>query len=101
MASRMLVSLCVLFSVVAQATPLPRAAAPGHATSQDNIGGPTSRIGAGSHGRYCDYCRRRFFDYLARANRSRLPGSLAELRKLVVKLQRFWERRWLFMATVK
>ena len=27
----------------------------GCAISQDNIGGPTSRIGAGSHGRYCDH----------------------------------------------
>lgn len=45
------------------------AAALGHATSQDNIGGPTSRIGAGSHGRYCDYCSRKFFDYLTRTDR--------------------------------
>ncbi len=45
------------------------AAALGHATSQDNIGGPTSRIGAGGHGRYCDFCNRRFFDYLTRTNR--------------------------------
>lgn len=45
------------------------AAVLGHATSQDNIGGPTSRIGAGSHGRYCDYCNRKFFDYLRRTQR--------------------------------
>ncbi len=36
----------------------------GHAVSQDNIGGPLSRIGAGSHGRYCDHCNERFFHYL-------------------------------------
>lgn len=45
------------------------AASLGNATSQDNIGGPTSRIGAGSHGRYCDYCNLRFFDYLKRHNK--------------------------------
>ncbi|MEW6355206.1 MAG: hypothetical protein AB1696_02680 [Planctomycetota bacterium] len=37
--------------------------------SQDNIGGPTCRIGAGSHGRYCDYCNRKFFHYLETTNR--------------------------------
>jgi hypothetical protein len=36
----------------------------GFAISQDNIGGPTSRIGAGGHGRYCDYCSAKFFDHL-------------------------------------
>ena len=36
----------------------------GHAISQDNIGGPTSRIGAGGHGRYCDFCSAKFFHYL-------------------------------------
>jgi len=36
----------------------------GFAISQDNIGGPTSRIGAGGHGRYCDYCNAKFFHYL-------------------------------------
>lgn len=56
------------------------AAALGHATSQDNIGGPTSRIGAGSHGRYCDYCSRRFFDYLARTNR--LPDFRKQYRNI-------------------
>lgn len=41
----------------------------GHAMSQDNIGGPTSRIGAGGHGRYCDHCNARFHHYLATTNR--------------------------------
>jgi len=41
----------------------------GYAVSQDNIGGPTSRIGAGGHGRYCDHCNRRFFHYLATTGR--------------------------------
>jgi len=36
----------------------------GFAISQDNIGGPTSRIGAGGHGRYCDFCNEKFFHYL-------------------------------------
>ncbi len=36
----------------------------GYAISQDNIGGPTSRIGAGGHGRYCDFCNEKFFHYL-------------------------------------
>ncbi len=46
----------------------------GDAMSQDNIGGPTSRIGAGSHGRYCDYCNRKFFHYL------KTTGRLPEFR---------------------
>jgi len=41
----------------------------GFAISQDNIGGPTSRIGAGGHGRYCDYCNAKFFHHLAQADR--------------------------------
>ncbi len=41
----------------------------GFAISQDNIGGPTSRIGAGGHGRYCDHCNARFFHYLATTDR--------------------------------
>ncbi|MFH1921687.1 MAG: hypothetical protein ABIP48_17620, partial [Planctomycetota bacterium] len=41
----------------------------GFAVSQDNIGGPTSRIGAGSHGRYCDYCNAKFFHYLDTTHR--------------------------------
>lgn len=41
----------------------------GFAISQDNIGGPLGRIGAGDHGRYCDFCNAKFFDYLARNNR--------------------------------
>ncbi len=41
----------------------------GFAISQDNIGGPTSRIGAGGHGRYCDYCNAKFFHYLESTNR--------------------------------
>ena len=44
----------------------------GDSMSQDNIGGPTSRIGSGSHGRYCDHCNRKFFHYLAITGR--LPG---------------------------
>ncbi|MFW6162501.1 MAG: hypothetical protein ACODAJ_07000, partial [Planctomycetota bacterium] len=39
------------------------------AISQDNIGGPTSRIGAGGHGRYCDFCNRKFFHYLRTTDR--------------------------------
>ena len=41
----------------------------GHAISQDNIGGPTSRIGAGSHGRYCDHCNARFLHHLRTTGR--------------------------------
>ena len=47
----------------------------GFAVSQDNIGGPTSRIGAGGHGRYCDFCNARCMHYLA-AN-----GRLPEFRR--------------------
>ncbi len=36
----------------------------GTATSQDNIGGPVSRIGAGTSGRYCEFCNRRFFQHI-------------------------------------
>ncbi|MBD3293436.1 MAG: hypothetical protein GF393_10965, partial [Armatimonadia bacterium] len=36
----------------------------GYAISQDNIGGPVSRIGSGSRGRYCDWCNRKFMHYL-------------------------------------
>jgi|LSQX01.2.fsa_nt_gb hypothetical protein len=38
----------------------------GAAISQDNIGGPVSRIGAGESGRYCAFCNLKFMDYLAR-----------------------------------
>ena len=41
----------------------------GFAMSQDNIGGPTSRIGAGGHGRYCDYCNAKFFHHLEATDR--------------------------------
>ncbi|MDP6360333.1 MAG: hypothetical protein QF473_34785, partial [Planctomycetota bacterium] len=41
----------------------------GSSTSQDNIGGPLTRIGAGSHGRYCDWCNLKFFNHLERTNR--------------------------------
>ena len=41
----------------------------GSSTSQDNIGGPTSRIGKGSHGRYCDYCNAKFLHHLEATNR--------------------------------
>ena len=47
----------------------------GFAISQDNIGGPTSRIGPGSHGRYCDYCNAKFHHHL------RLTGRLPEFRR--------------------
>ena len=47
----------------------------GFAISQDNIGGPTSRIGAGGHGRYCDFCNRKFRHHLA------LTGRLPEFRQ--------------------
>jgi len=50
----------------------------GHAVSQDNIGGPTSRIGAGGHGRYCDFCNARFMHYLA--SNQRLPEFRREYR---------------------
>jgi hypothetical protein len=56
------------------------AAALGHAISQDNIGGPTSRIGEGSHGRYCDYCNLRFLDYLDRAGK--LPEFRAQYKSM-------------------
>jgi hypothetical protein len=52
----------------------------GHAISQDNIGGPTSRIGVGGHGRYCDHCNRRFFHYLATTGR--LPEFRAKYRHI-------------------
>ena len=38
----------------------------GYAISQDNIGGPVSRIGAGNRGRYCDFCNLKFMRYLER-----------------------------------
>ena len=41
----------------------------GFAMSQDNIGGPTSRIGAGGHGRYCDHCNAKFLHHLTATNR--------------------------------
>ena len=47
----------------------------GFAISQDNIGGPTSRIGPGSHGRYCDYCNAKFFHHL------RVTGRLPRFRE--------------------
>jgi len=46
----------------------------GFACSQDNIGGPVSRIGSGSRGRYCDFCNRKFMHYLE------TQGKLAEFR---------------------
>ncbi len=46
----------------------------GFSISQDNIGGPTSRIGAGGHGRYCDHCNRKFRHYLQTTKR--LPEFL-------------------------
>ena len=42
----------------------------GFAISQDNIGGPTSRIGAGSHGRYCDFCNAKFCSRAAALRRT-------------------------------
>ena len=47
----------------------------GYAVSQDNIGGPTSRIGAGGHGRYCDFCSAKFFHYL------KTEGKLPKFRR--------------------
>jgi len=47
----------------------------GYSISQDNIGGPTSRIGAGGHGRYCDFCSAKFFHYL------KTEGELPEFRR--------------------
>ncbi|MGD9496905.1 MAG: hypothetical protein AB7Y46_11435 [Armatimonadota bacterium] len=38
----------------------------GAAISQDNIGGPVQRIGAGERGKYCDWCNLRFRDHLER-----------------------------------
>lgn len=52
----------------------------GFAVSQDNIGGPTSRIGAGSHGRYCDFCNAKFFHYLE--TNDRLPEFRAKYRHI-------------------
>jgi hypothetical protein len=52
----------------------------GCAISQDNIGGPTSRIGAGGHGRYCEFCNARFMHYLA-ANQ-RLPEFRRQYRHI-------------------
>ncbi|HUT92068.1 MAG TPA: hypothetical protein VMY37_21415 [Thermoguttaceae bacterium] len=52
----------------------------GFAVSQDNIGGPTSRIGAGSHGRYCDFCNAKFFHYLETTGR--LPEFRARYRHI-------------------
>lgn len=46
----------------------------GFSVSQDNIGGPLSRIGAGGHGRYCNFCNSKFFHYLT------LTGRLPEFR---------------------
>ncbi|MHC4402630.1 MAG: hypothetical protein ACYTG0_23460 [Planctomycetota bacterium] len=48
----------------------------GHSISQDNIGGPTIRIGSGSHGRYCDHCNARFLNHLRTTGR--LPEFEAE-----------------------
>ena len=47
----------------------------GYAISQDNIGGPTSRIGPGGHGRYCDFCNAKFLHYLT------TTGKLPEFRR--------------------
>ncbi|MFC1806700.1 hypothetical protein ACFL09_06985, partial [Planctomycetota bacterium] len=52
----------------------------GNAISQDNIGGPTSRIGAGGHGRYCDHCNARFRHYLTTTNR--LPDFRRDYRHI-------------------
>ena len=52
----------------------------GHAISQDNIGGPTSRIGAGGHGRYCDFCSAKFFHYLK--TEKKLPEFRREYRHI-------------------
>jgi hypothetical protein len=52
----------------------------GCAISQDNIGGPTSRIGAGGHGRYCDFCNAKFMHYLA--TNQRLPELRRQYRHI-------------------
>ena len=52
----------------------------GDAISQDNIGGPTSRIGAGGHGRYCDFCNRKFRHYLQTTDR--LPDFRRDYRHI-------------------
>jgi len=46
-----------------------------YAISQDNIGGPISRTGAGSLGRFCDYCNLKFNHHLE------LTGRLPEYRR--------------------
>ena len=47
----------------------------GYSISQDNIGAPTIRNGAGGHGRFCDYCNMKFFHYL------RVNGRLTQFRQ--------------------
>ena len=47
----------------------------GDSFSQDNIGGPTTRVGTGSRGRYCDFCSLKFFHHLE------TTGRLPEFRK--------------------
>lgn len=80
----------------------------GHAVSQDNIGGPLSRIGAGSHGRYCDYCNAKFFHHLAVTDR--LPEFRekhenirdyveANLMDVVRQLHPYTKLRWSGKAT--
>ncbi len=59
----------------------------GDAMSQDNIGGPLTRIGAGSHGRYCDYCNRKFFHYL------RSTGRLPEFRRRYARVRDYVRER--------
>jgi len=58
----------------------------GHSISQDNIGGPTSRIGAGSHGRYCDHCNERFLHHL------RTTGRLPEFETEYGHIQQYVRR---------
>ena len=58
----------------------------GHSTSQDNIGGPTIRIGSGSHGRYCDHCNARFLHHL------RTTGRLPEFEAQYGHIQEYVRR---------
>jgi len=52
----------------------------GYAVSQDNIGGPTTRVGTGSCGRYCDFCNLKFFQYLKTTDR--LPEFRREFKHI-------------------
>ncbi len=59
----------------------------GSAISQDNIGGPLSRIGSGTRGRYCDWCNRKFMHYLE------TEGLLPEFRERYDHIQDYVSER--------